>query len=94
MTRYNLKTINMITSRIREGRYNLVINSRDQEELSISKEGIIRAGNNSTRIVTFPGDISEEDVCIDIIKTAAQEFGTIDVLVMLVLTVRKKGLQR
>ena len=61
--------------------YNLVINSRDQEELSISKEEIIRAANSSIRVVTYPGDISEEDVCIGIIDTAAQEFGTVDVLV-------------
>ena len=61
--------------------YNLVINSRDQEELSISKEEIIRAAKSSTRVVTFPGDISEEQVCIGIIDTAAKEFGTIDVLV-------------
>lgn len=61
--------------------YNLVINSRDQEELSISKEEIIRAANSSTRVVTYPGDISKEDVCIGIIDTAAEEFGTVDVLV-------------
>jgi glucose 1-dehydrogenase len=61
--------------------YNLVINSRDQEELSISKEEIIRAAKSATKIVTFPGDISKEEVCIGIIDTAAQEFGTIDVLV-------------
>ena len=41
--------------------YNLVINSRDQEELSISKEEIIRAAKSSIRVVTFPGDISEEE---------------------------------
>ena len=61
--------------------YNLVINSRDQEELSISKEEIIRAAGGTTSVVTFPGDISEEEVCIEIIDTAAQEFGTIGVLV-------------
>ena len=61
--------------------YNLVINSRDQEELSISKEEIIRAAGATTRVVTFPGDISEEEICIGIIDTAAQEFGRIDVLV-------------
>jgi 3-oxoacyl-[acyl-carrier protein] reductase len=47
--------------------YNLVINSRDQEELSISKEEIIRAAKSSIRVVTFPGDISEEEVCTGII---------------------------
>ena len=61
--------------------YNLVINSRDHEELSISKEEIIRAADSSIRVVTFPGDVSEEDVCIGIIDAATQEFGTIDVLV-------------
>ena len=41
-----------------------------------------RAAKSSTKVVTFPGDISEEEeVCIGIIDTAAQEFGTIDVLV-------------
>jgi glucose 1-dehydrogenase len=61
--------------------YNIVINSRDHEELSISKEEIIRAAKSTTRVVNFPGDISEEEVCIGIIDTAVQEFGTIDVLV-------------
>jgi glucose 1-dehydrogenase len=61
--------------------YNLIINSRDQEELSISKEEINRAATSSTRVVTFPGDISKEEVCVGIIDTAVQEFGRIDVLV-------------
>ena len=60
--------------------YNLIINSRDQEELSISKEEIIRAAN-SVDVVTFPGDISEEEVCIGLIDTAIKEFGRVDVLV-------------
>jgi glucose 1-dehydrogenase len=61
--------------------YDIVINSRDREELSISKEEINRATGSSTRVVTFPGDISEEEVCIGIIDAVAQEFGRIDVLV-------------
>ena len=61
--------------------YNLIINSRDQEELSISKEEIIRAANNSVDVVTFPGDISKEEVCVGIIDTAIKEFGRVDVLV-------------
>jgi NAD(P)-dependent dehydrogenase (short-subunit alcohol dehydrogenase family) len=56
--------------------YNLIINSRDQE-LSISKEEINRAATSSTRVVTFPGDISKEEVCVGIIDTAVQEFGRI-----------------
>src|SRR6476619_833127 len=61
--------------------YDLVINSRDQEELSISKEEIIRAAKSSIRVVTFPGDISEEEICIVIIDNDSYELGTIEVLV-------------
>ena len=61
--------------------YNLVINSRDQEELSISKRRKLKLPKSTTRVVTFPGDISDEEVCIGIINTAAQEFGTVEVLV-------------
>jgi glucose 1-dehydrogenase len=61
--------------------YNVVINSRDQEELSISKEEILKNKDNSAQVVTFPGDISQEEVCVGLIETAVQEFGRIDVLV-------------
>jgi glucose 1-dehydrogenase len=61
--------------------YNLVINSRDQEELSISKEEILRSCTNSIKVVTFAGDISQEEVCTGIVDIASQEFGSIDVLV-------------
>ena len=61
--------------------FNVVINSRDQEELSISKEEILKSTDNSAQVVTFPGDISQEEVCTGLIETAVQEFGRIDVLV-------------
>jgi glucose 1-dehydrogenase len=61
--------------------YNIVINSRDQEELSISKEEILKTTDNSVQVVTFPGDISQEEVCMGLIEIAVQEFGGIDVLV-------------
>jgi len=61
--------------------YSIVINSRDQEELSVSKEEILKSKDNAAEIVTFPGDISQEEVCIGLIETAVQEFGRIDVLV-------------
>jgi NAD(P)-dependent dehydrogenase (short-subunit alcohol dehydrogenase family) len=48
--------------------------------LSISKEEIIRAAS-SPDVVTFSGDISEEEVCIGLIDTAIKEFGRVDVLV-------------
>ena len=59
----------------------MIINSRDLEELSISKEEIIRACELSVDVVTFRGDISEEEVCIGLIDTAIKEFGRVDVLV-------------
>jgi glucose 1-dehydrogenase len=64
-----------------KGGYNVVINSRDQEELSISKEEIIKVSNSTTSILEFPGDISQEQICIGIVDAAIQKFGRIDVLV-------------
>jgi glucose 1-dehydrogenase len=61
--------------------YNLVINSRDSEELSISKEEIMRVTKSPIKVVTFSGDISQEDVCTGLIDAAVREFGRIDVLV-------------
>ena len=61
--------------------YNIVINSRDQEELSISKREIMNVANSATLIVEFPGDISQEHICIGLVDAAIQEFGRIDVLV-------------
>jgi glucose 1-dehydrogenase len=61
--------------------YNIVINSRDKEELSISKREIMNVAESSTSILEFPGDISDEQTCIGIVKAAVKEFGRIDVLV-------------
>jgi len=61
--------------------YNLLINSRNLDELSASKAEILRAVNNSVEIVTFPGDISQEDVCKSMIETAYESLGALDVLV-------------
>ena len=61
--------------------YNIVINSRNQEELSVSKKEIKRVANSDTNILEFPGDISEEQICVGIVDAAIQEFGRIDVLV-------------
>ena len=52
--------------------YDIVINSRDQEELSISKQEIIKLANSKTSIVEFPGDISQEQICIGIVDAAIQ----------------------
>ena len=61
--------------------YNLVINSRNADELSASREEIVRVTDNSIEIVTFTGDISEEDVCKGLTDVAEKKLGRIDVLV-------------
>jgi glucose 1-dehydrogenase len=61
--------------------YNLIINSRNAEELSASKEDIMKAANGAVEVVTFPGDISQEKVCKDLIDVAEKKFGYLDVLV-------------
>lgn len=39
--------------------YGIVINSRDQEELSISKQEIMKVTDSTINVLEFPGDISE-----------------------------------
>ena len=61
--------------------YSIVINSRNQEELSLSKQEIMRIAGSTVNILEFPADISQEQSCIGIVKAAVQRFGRIDVLV-------------
>jgi glucose 1-dehydrogenase len=61
--------------------YDIVINSRNQEGLSISKQEIMRVAGSTTSILEFPGDIRQEQTCIGIVDAAIQKFGRIDVLV-------------
>jgi len=60
---------------------NLVINSRNAEELSASKEEILKAIRDSAEIVTFTGDISQEHVCKGLMDVAEKKLGGLDVLV-------------
>lgn len=46
-----------------------------------SKEEILRNVNGSVRVVPVPGDISREEVCINLMNRAEQDLGNIDVLV-------------
>lgn len=61
--------------------YNVVINSRNDHDLTKSKDEILRNVNGSVRVVSFPGDISQEEVCANLMRTAEEEFGSIHVLV-------------
>src|ERR1044072_3086353 len=60
---------------------NLVINSRSADELSASKEEILKAIRDSAEIVTFSGDISQEHVCKGLMDVAEKKLGGLDVLV-------------
>jgi glucose 1-dehydrogenase len=61
--------------------YSVVINARTEEELKQAADDISKSINDSKRVVSIPGDISQEHVCISLIESAIKQFGRIDVLV-------------
>jgi glucose 1-dehydrogenase len=61
--------------------YSVVLNARDEEELKQSANDISNSIREDNRVTSFPGDISQEKVCISLIETAIQQFGRIDVMV-------------
>lgn len=61
--------------------YNVIINSRNEHDLRKTKEEILRNVDEDIKVVHFPGDISQEQVCLNLLNVAEQELGKIDVLV-------------
>ena len=61
--------------------YSVVINARNEEELKQAARDISKSIKDAGRIVSVPGDISQESVCISLIESAVKQFGRIDVLV-------------
>src|ERR671932_2013237 len=61
--------------------YSVVINARNEEELNQAAKDISKSIKDAGRIVSIPGDISKESVCISLIESAVKKFGRIDVLV-------------
>jgi glucose 1-dehydrogenase len=61
--------------------YSVVINARNEEELNQAAEHISNSVKDRERIVSIPGDISQEPVCKSLIENAVKQFGRIDVLV-------------
>ena len=61
--------------------YSVVINARNEEELKQAAKDISNSIEDAGRIVSIPGDISQEPVCISLIESAVKQFGRIDVLV-------------
>ena len=60
--------------------YSVVINARNEEELKQAANDISNSIKDAGRIVSIPGDISQEPVCISLIESAVRQFGRIDVL--------------
>jgi glucose 1-dehydrogenase len=61
--------------------YSVVINARNEEELKQAARDISKSIKDAGKIVSVPGDISQESVCISLIESAIKQFGRIDVLV-------------
>ena len=61
--------------------YNVVINSRNDDDLRKTKDEILKIVNNAVKIIHFTGDISQEQVCWNLLNVAEKELGNIDVLV-------------
>jgi glucose 1-dehydrogenase len=61
--------------------YSVVINARNEEELKQAAEDIPKYIKGGGNIVSVPGDISQEPVCISLIESTVKQFGRIDVLV-------------
>jgi glucose 1-dehydrogenase len=61
--------------------YSVVINARYEAELKQAADDISKSIIDSRKLVSIPGDISQEPVCISLIEGAIKQFGRIDVLV-------------
>jgi glucose 1-dehydrogenase len=61
--------------------YSVVINARNEEELKKAAKDISKSIKHGRKVISIPGDISQEPVCITLIEGAVKQFGRIDVLV-------------
>lgn len=61
--------------------YNVAINSRNDDDLRTTKDEILRNVKEAVKVIHFPGDISQEEVCLNLLDAAEKELGNIDVLV-------------
>src|ERR1044071_3291115 len=61
--------------------YNVVINSRNDHDLKEARDAILRNVNNAVKVIHFAGDVSDEQVCLNLLDVVEQELGNIDVLV-------------
>jgi glucose 1-dehydrogenase len=61
--------------------YCVVLNSRDEEDLTRATHDIAKEIRNDQRIHYVAGDVSQENICKSLIQAAVKKFGRLDVLV-------------
>jgi glucose 1-dehydrogenase len=61
--------------------YSIVLNARNEMELKQSANDISKSIRESSRVISIPGDISQEQACISLIEGTIKQFGRIDVMV-------------
>jgi NAD(P)-dependent dehydrogenase (short-subunit alcohol dehydrogenase family) len=61
--------------------YSVVLNSRDEQDLSRAAHDIAKEIGNNNVVSYIPGGVSQEHVCTSLIEEAVKRFGRIDVLV-------------
>jgi short-subunit dehydrogenase len=57
--------------------YNIVINARDEDELNKSRSNILTVTRNSIEVLSVPGDVSQEDICVELNSTVDVRVPTI-----------------
>jgi glucose 1-dehydrogenase len=61
--------------------YSVVINARNEEQLKQAAKEISNSIHDDKKVVSVPGDISQEHVCISLVENAVKQFGRIDVMI-------------
>ena len=61
--------------------YSVMLNSRDEQDLSRAAQDIANQIGNDNVVSYIPGDVSQEHVCTSLIEEAIKRFGRLDVLV-------------
>ena len=70
-----------IAKEFAKNNYSVLLNARDEKELIETVEDIKKDVMDPTQVTYLTGDISEEKICISLIKEAINKFGKINVLV-------------
>ena len=60
--------------------YNIVINARDKDELNKGKSIFCRS-QETLEVLSVPGDVSQEDICVDLVDQTMNHFNKLDVMI-------------